>query len=102
MASQRPKFLTDLIFISNPTISREATIPFEILESTLKKLIYKFTTILFTKMNYAEIFASLLTILLYMNKNCIYLYLNIARIYLYLDDIYEYQTINHIKFAENF
>ena len=62
MADQRPEFLTKLIFQCNPTIDKAATIPFEILESTLKKLILKFTTILFTKLNYAEIFASLATI----------------------------------------
>src|SRR5207237_9456584 len=65
MVGQRPKFLTDLIFQSNPNIDKNATIPFDILESMMKKLVYKFTTILFTKLNYTKIFASLYTIPLY-------------------------------------
>jgi hypothetical protein len=100
IAGQRPKFLTDLIYNSNPTISKEATIPFNTLESTLKKLILKFTTILFTKMNYSKIFASSLTIPPYTNKNRTQFCLNIARIHLYLSE--NYQTIDYIKFTEDF
>jgi hypothetical protein len=62
MAGARPQFLTELIFNSNPNIDSNATISFNILESTLKKLILKFTTILFTKLNYASIFASSITV----------------------------------------
>jgi len=100
MAGQRPKFLTDLIYQSNPTTSRDATIPFDILESFLKKLILKFTTILFTKINYAEIFASSLTIPLHTSKNWINFCLNLARIHLHLSK--DYKTIDYNKFTEDF
>ena len=68
MAGAHPKFLTDFIFKSNPNIDPNTTIPFNILENTLKKLIHKFTTILFTKLNYSAIFASELTIPLIKQK----------------------------------
>src|SRR5205823_6265283 len=68
MAGAHPKFLTDFIFKSNPNINPNTTIPFNILENTLKKLIHKFTTILFTKLNYSSIFASELTIPPYKTK----------------------------------
>ena len=69
MASAHPKFLTDFIFKNNSTTDSNATIPFTILENILKKLIHKFTTILFTKLNYSKIFASELTIPPYKTKN---------------------------------
>ena len=69
MAGARPKFLTDFIFKSNPNIDSNTTIPFNILKNTLKKLIYKFITNLFTKLNYSTIFASELTIHSYKTKN---------------------------------
>src|SRR6185295_11192575 len=58
MAGTKPKFLTNLIQQYNSTTDQNATIPFNILEETLKKLILTFTTVLFTKLNYPEIFAS--------------------------------------------
>jgi hypothetical protein len=100
MAGQRPKFLTDFIFQVNPTIDQEVTIPFEILETTLKNLILKFTSILFTKMNYAEIFKSSATIPPYKQQNRHHLCINLARLHLYLDN--NYQTIDYTKFAEDF
>src|SRR5205085_4721625 len=69
MARSCPKFLTDFIFKSNSNIDSNTTISFNILENTLKKLIYKFTTILFIKLNYGSIFASDLTISPYKTKN---------------------------------
>jgi hypothetical protein len=62
MASARPQFLTDLIQQHNSDNDKAATIPFNILEQTLKKLIFTFTTVLFTKLNYLEIFTSPATI----------------------------------------
>jgi len=78
MAGQQPEFLTDLIYSSNPTIDKSATIPFSLLESTLKNLLLKFTTILFTKLKYLKIFASPVTILLYTAHNHLQLYLNLV------------------------
>jgi hypothetical protein len=100
MAGLRPQFLTDLIFKSNPTTDKQATIPFEILDSTLRKLILKFTTILFTKLNYAEIFASPITIPPNKPADRMQFCINIARLHLYLSE--NYQGINYKKFAEDF
>src|SRR5260363_394524 len=69
IAGGRPAFLTDYIYQTNPNIDKEATIPFNILETTFKKILYKFTTILFTQFNYAEIFASSITIPSYKPAN---------------------------------
>jgi hypothetical protein len=99
MAGQRPEFLTDLIYNSNPNIDKSATIPFELLESTLKNLILKFTTILFTKLNYLEIFASPVTIPPYTAHNRLQLCLNLARLHLFLSN--NYQSIDYQKFAED-
>ena len=44
MAGQRPEFLTKLIYQANPDINSNATIYFDLLESTLKDLLVKFTT----------------------------------------------------------
>ena len=63
MAGKRPKFFSEIIFQTNPDIDREATIPFDILEGSLKKLIHKFTTILFTKLNYSGFLHHLLLFL---------------------------------------
>jgi hypothetical protein len=78
MAGQCPEFLTDLIYNSNPNIDKSATIPFDLLESTLKNLLLKFTTVLFTKLNYLEIFASPVTIPPYTAHNHLQLCLNLA------------------------
>ena len=69
MASQHPDFLIDLIFEHNSDISKNATIPFDYLESTFKNITLQFTTILFKKLNYKEIFAFLVTILPYKIQN---------------------------------
>ena len=100
IARSRPKFLTDFIFKSNPNIDSNTTIPFNILENTFKKLILKFTTILFTKLNYSSIFASNLTIPPYKTKNRMQFCINLARIHLYLSD--NYHAINYKKFADEF
>ena len=52
MARQCPDFLTDLILNANPNIDKATTIPFDIIFSTFKSLLSKFTIILFTKLNY--------------------------------------------------
>ena len=88
MARQWPKFLTDLIFQSNPNINQNTTILFDILESMLKKLILKFTTILFTKLNYAEIFTSLYIIPPYKTNGRLQFCINLARIYFHLSEKY--------------
>src|SRR5437868_1898357 len=100
MAGQRPKFLTELIYQANPDINSNVTIYFDLIESTLKNLLLKFTTILFTKMNYEEIFASSITILPYKIQKCLQICLNIARLHLYLTN--NFQTINYTKFSEDF
>ena len=99
MAGERPDFLTQYIFQINSSINQQATIPFNILEDTLKKIISKFTTILFTKLNYIEIFASPTTIPPYKPKNCSQFCLNLAHLHLYLSD--NYQAIDYNKFADN-
>ena len=78
MAGQRPEFLTELIYQANPDINPNATIYFDLIESTLKDLLLKFTTILFTKMNYGEIFASPITIPLHKIQNHLQICLNIV------------------------
>jgi hypothetical protein len=100
MAGDRPQFLIDFIQQTNPNTDKAITISFDILKETLKKLILAFTTILFTKLNYSKIFASLATISPYTNQNRLQLCINLARIHLYLSN--NYQAIDYIKFAEDF
>jgi hypothetical protein len=100
MAGLKPQFLTEIIFKCNPTTDKQATIPFNILDSTLRKLLLKFTTVLFTKLNYAEIFASPITIPPNNPKDRSQLCINIARLHLYLSN--NYQGIDYKKFAEDF
>jgi hypothetical protein len=100
MAGAKPQFLIDFIFQYNSTIDKKATIPFNILETTLRQLIAKFTTILFTKLNYAKIFASSATIPPYTIQNRFQFCINLARIHLYLTN--NYQSIDYKKFAEDF
>jgi len=88
MAGKRPDFLTNYIYQVNSSIDKQATIPFNILEDTLKKIILKFTTILFTKLNYLEIFASPATIPPYKPENRLQFCLNLACLYLYLTENY--------------
>ena len=78
MAGARPQFLTDLIKQHNSDNDKSATIPFNILEETLKKLILTFTTVLFTKLNYPEIFASPATIPPIQTHNCLQFCINLA------------------------
>jgi hypothetical protein len=99
MAGARPQFLMDLIQQHNADNNKSATIPFNILEETLKKLIYTFTTVFFTKLNYPEIFASPATIPPIQTHNRLQFCINLARLHLYLSD--NYQAINYIKFAED-
>ena len=60
----------------------------------------KFTTILFIKLNYSKIFASLITIPLHKIENQLQICFNIARLHLYLSD--KYQLINFTKFNKDF
>src|ERR1051326_9023167 len=64
-----------------------------------KKLILTFTTVLFTKLNYPEIFASPATIPPLKTENRLQFCINLARLHLYLSD--NYQAINYTKFAED-
>jgi hypothetical protein len=99
MAGTRPKFLIDLIQKHNSETDKAATIPFNILEESLKKLIHTFTTVFFTKLNYPEIFASPATIPPIKTENRLQFCLNLARLHLYLSN--NYQAINYTKFAED-
>ena len=99
MAGIKPKFLTDLIQQHNSKTDQSATIPFNIPEETLKKLIHIFTTVLFTKLNYPEIFTSSATIPPYKTQNHLQFCINLARLYLYLSN--NYHAINYTKFAED-
>ena len=99
MADIKPKFLTDLIQQHNSKTDQSATIPFNILEETLKKLIHTFTTVLFTKLNYPEIFASPATIPPHKTQNRLQFCINLARLHLYLSN--NYHAINYTKFAED-
>ena len=67
----------------------------------MKKLILKFITILFTKLNYAEIFVSLYTIPPYKTVSRLQFCMNLASIHLYLSENYQ-QALNYTKFAEDF
>jgi hypothetical protein len=98
LAGAQPKFLTDIIYQHNPTIDNSITIPFDILHSTLKILLYKFTTTLFTKLNYAKILSLHKSIPPYTLQNRFQVAINLARIHLYLQN--EYQTIDLAKFSK--
>src|SRR6185295_14703865 len=93
MAGTRPLFLIDLIQKHNSTTYHFVTIPFNILEETLKKIILTFTTVLFTKLNYPEIFASPATIPPLKTENHLQFCINLPRLHLYLSD--NYQAINY-------
>jgi hypothetical protein len=69
MVGKRPKFLMDYIYQLHPNIPKETTILFDQIENFFKKIVLKFTTILFTKLNYIEIFASPATIPPYKPEN---------------------------------
>jgi hypothetical protein len=99
MASQKPEFLTELIYKANPEVTPNAPIPFTYLETTFKSLLTKFTTILFTKLNYIHIFESTATIPPLVPKYRLQFCLNLARLHLHLLD--KYQTINYTKFSED-
>ena len=98
LAGTQPKFLTDIIYQHNPTIDTSITIPFDILHSTFKMLLHKFTTILFTKLNYSKILSLHKSIPPYTLQNRFQVAINLARIYLYLQN--KYQTINLSKFVK--
>jgi hypothetical protein len=99
MTGERPKFLTDLIYQHNPSIDRTVTIPFDILLTTFKTLLSKFTKILFTKLNYAKIFSLHSSIPPYTISNRNNIALNLARLHLFLNNTY--QTINRTKFIQD-
>ncbi|CAG8566887.1 5127_t:CDS:2 [Scutellospora calospora] len=71
IAGAHPKFLTDFVFQSNPNIDPNTTIPFNIFENILKKLIHKFTTILFTKLNFMEEQSTLQQIIKYFKETAL-------------------------------
>ena len=93
LARQRPEFLTNFIYKANPEISRNIEIPFNTLYSTFVSLLGSFTEVLFTKLNYKQIFCSHTNIPPYTIPNHIRIALNFARLYLYLN--HSYQTINY-------
>ena len=55
MAGKRSSFLTELIYKSNSQIHQNTTIPFKTLYTNFKLILTKFTTTLFTKLNYAKV-----------------------------------------------
>ena len=99
MAGERPQFLVEFIQKNNPSTDKAITIPFDVLEETLKKLILTFTTVFFTKLNYPKIFKSSATIPPYTSSNRLQFCINLARLHLYLSN--NYQAIDYIKFAED-
>jgi hypothetical protein len=86
MAGLRPNFLTKFIYQSNPNIDTSVIIPFKILLDTLKLLISKFTTTLFTKLNYKSIFSSHISIPPNTIHNRIRVALNMAHLHLFLNN----------------
>src|SRR5205807_4090705 len=96
MAGQYPDFLTDLIFNANPNIDKATTILFDIILSTFKSLLSKFTTILFTKLNYQKILSSYNSIPPYTIQNHNLFAINLIRIHFLLYD--DYKTIHANKF----
>ena len=98
MANTKPKFLTDFILEANPEFDQSNPIPFKILVETLKGLLAKFTTVLFTQLNYLYIFQSHYSIPPYSANNRKKVAINMARLHLYLN--HTYKTINFEKFME--
>jgi hypothetical protein len=97
MAGYKPDFLTKFIFQANPSIDTSTTIPFKILLDTLKLLLTKFTSTLFTKLNYKAIFSSHVNIPPNTISNRTRIALNLARLHLFLNN--RFQTIiNSTKF----
>jgi hypothetical protein len=99
MASKRPKFLTELIYKFNPQTHTEAPIPFNILYTNFKSILGKFTSTLFSKLNYHKILTSLESIPPNTIQNRIQVALNLARLHLYLNE--GFQSIDYKKFAED-
>ena len=98
MANTKPKFLTDFILEANPEFDQSNPIPFKVLVETLKGLLAKFTTVLFTQLDYLHIFRSHYSILPYSANNRRKVAINMAHLYLYLN--YIYKTINFEKFMK--
>jgi hypothetical protein len=99
ITGQRPEFLTNFIYEANPEISKEIEIPFDILYNTFTSLLSTFTEVLFTKLNYKQIFCSHSNIPPYSIPNRNQIALNFARLHLYLN--HTYTTINSSKFFKD-
>jgi hypothetical protein len=98
MANSKPKFLTDFILEANPEFDQSNPIPFKVLVETLKGLVAKFTTVLFTQLDYIHIFRSHYSIPPYSTNNRKKVAINMAHLHLYLN--HTYKTINFEKFIE--
>jgi len=99
LAGKRPQFLLNLIHNENPSLKKDAIIPFSIVLDSFKSLLLQFTTVLFTQLNYKKILTSLSSIPPYSIRNRNQVALNLARIHLFLQN--KYQTIHAQKFIQD-
>src|SRR5690242_8059799 len=83
MVAKKLQFLIDIIYKANPDVNPKASIPFKYLETIFRSLLLKFTTTLFTKLNYVKIFESFLTFPPYFQKQRFQVCFNTTRLYLY-------------------
>jgi hypothetical protein len=98
MASSKPKFLTDFILEANPEFDKSNPISFKVLVETLKGLLSKFTTVLFTQLDYLHILRLHYSIPPYSANNRKKVAINMACLHLYLN--HTYKTINFEKFMK--
>ena len=98
MATEKPEFLVQFLNQTNPSLDPQLNIPHYAFVSTLKKLLAKFTELLFTKLNYVHIFRSHYSIPPYTAIECCRVSINFACLYLFFYD--KYETIHYQKFVE--
>ena len=98
MTAEKPEFLSDFLHQSNPSLSPQLNIPQYAYTSTFKNLLTKFTELLFTKLNYLDIFCSYYSIPPNPISDCCKVTINFARLYLFLHN--KYQTIHYQKFIK--
>src|SRR5260363_393042 len=81
IAAEKPEFLVQFLNQTNPSLDPQLNIPHYAFVSTLKKLLAKFTELLFTKLNYVHIFRSHYSIPPYTAIKCCRVSINFACLY---------------------
>ena len=98
MILQKPQFLTEFIY-QNLLNTQYTNILYNYFLLTFRNILFNFTTVFFTQLNYKKIFYSHYLLPPHSITKRFQIAINLARLHLFLYN--KYKTINYTKFSKD-